>query len=166
MIVTNKNNPTSGNNALAPEYLPSTGADKKRYEDLERSKKDHIKILKEKRTKNKAKVLRNIAVGFIVAITLVYRYCYIYNIEQDITVAKNNISKVKAENENLRIGLLKYNNIETIEKISGEKLNMIPKSRTNVLYTDLEKNNFEDTVKTNTEKKGKSIIERIKNNLF
>lgn len=166
MIVTNKNNPTNGNNALAPEYLPSTGADKKRYEELERSKKDHLKIAKEKRTKSKAKVLRNIVVGFIVAITLVYRYCYIYNIEQDITVTKNDISKIKAENENLRIGLLKYNNIETIEKISEEKLSMIPKSRTNVLYIDLEKNNFKDTVKTNTEKKGESIIDRIKNSLF
>lgn len=164
MIVTNKKNPVSGNNALVTDSLPSRSIRERKYKELETSKREHKKINKQKLVKKKAKVLKNVLLAFTVAVTLVYRYSLIYDMEKNITEIKKEISVVNADNENLRIGLLKFNNIEEIEKISVQQLNMIPKSKTNVVYIDLEKNNFEKA-EENMEKSS-SFIEKIKKILF
>ncbi|WMJ81362.1 hypothetical protein RBU49_03650 [Clostridium sp. MB40-C1] len=166
MIVKNKKNPTSGSSALVPEYSPSRHIDERKLKELEQSKKEHIKINREKKAKHKAKVLRNIIVGFILAITLIYRYCFIYNMEKNVMDVKKQISMVNAENESLKIGLLKYNNIELIEKTASEKSSMIPKSRTNVMYVNLNKDNFKEISKGQEKNKGNSFIEKIKKILF
>lgn len=164
MIVTNKKNQVSGNNALAPDSSPSRGTREKIYKELETSKREHKKINKQKLVKKKAKVLKNVLLAFTVGVTLVYRYSLIYDMEKNIIDTKKEISVINADNENLRIGLLKFNNIEEIEKISVQQLNMIPKSKTNVVYIDLEKNNFKKA-EENMEK-GSSFIEKIKKILF
>ncbi|MCY6370359.1 hypothetical protein [Clostridium ganghwense] len=165
MIVTNKKNAVSGSNALAPDYAPSRGVDEQKHKELEKSKKEHIKINKQKQIKKKAKVLRNIILAFGVGVTLVYRYCLIYNMEKNITEVKKQIAVVNADNENLKIGLLKYNNIEQIEKKATEQLNMIPRSRANAVQVDLGRNNFKKTHE-NGVKKSNSFIEKIKKILF
>lgn len=164
MIVTNKKNPVSGNNALAPNSLPSRDTREKKYKELETSKREHKKINKQKVVKKKAKVLKNVLLAFIVGVTVVYRYSLIYDMERSIIDIKKEISVVNADNENLRIGLLEFNNIEEIEKISVQQLNMIPKSKTNVMYIDLEKNNFKKA-EENIEKNN-GFIEKIKKILF
>lgn len=164
MIVTNKRNSVSGNNALAPDSSPSRDTRERKYKELEASKREHKKINKQKLVNKKAKVLKNVLLAFIVGITLVYRYSLIYDMEKNITEIKKEIAVVNADNENLRIELLKFNNIEEIEKISVQQLNMIPKSKTNVVYIDLEKNNFEKA-EENMKKNG-GFIEKIKKILF
>ncbi|MCY6959630.1 hypothetical protein [Clostridium brassicae] len=166
MIVKNKKNPINGSSALVPEYSPSRHIDERKLKELEQSKKEHIRINREKKVKLKAKILRNIVVGFVVAITLIYRYCFIYNMEKNAIGVKKQISTMNAENESLKIGLLKYNNIELIEKTASEKSNMIPKSRTNVMYVDLNKDNFKQISNGQEKSKGNSFIEKIKKILF
>ncbi|MCY6354032.1 hypothetical protein [Clostridium sp. ZS2-4] len=164
MIVTNKNNPVNGNNALVPDFKPSRNTIERKYKELETSKREHKKINKQKRVKKKAIVLKNVLLAFTVGVILVYRYSLIYDMEKNIIDTKKEISAINAENENLRIGLLKFNNIKEIEKISVGQLNMIPKSKTNVVYIDLQKNNFKK-VEENKEKGG-SFIEKLKKILF
>ncbi|MCY6483712.1 hypothetical protein OW763_05035 [Clostridium aestuarii] len=165
MIVANKKNTVNGNNALAPEYVPSRGINDHKYKDLKQSKKDHKKINKQKQIRSKTSVLRNIILAFTVCITLVYRYSLIYNMEKDILDIKKQISKVNAENENLRIGLLMFNNIESIERNAIDNLNMIPKSRANAVYANLEKNNFNEITKVK-DKSNESVLAKIKKILF
>src|SRR3712207_218233 len=87
------------------------------------------------------------------------------NMEKDILEVKKDISSVVAENENLKIGLLKYDNIKVIEDKASKELNMIPKSSTNIQYINLNKKNFKDV--SNVEKKEKNnIFKKIKEILF
>ncbi|EDS77816.1 hypothetical protein [Clostridium massiliodielmoense] len=166
MIVTNKNNMgVSGNNALAPEKMPSRVTEERTYEELQRSKKQYIKKSKQRAVKRKAGALKLIAVGFAVALFLVYRYSLIYNMEKDIIDVKKQISNVNAENENLKIGLLKYDNIKLIEEKCEKELSMVPKSSTNVQYIDLNKNNFKD-ISVSEEKTKNNIFKKIKEILF
>lgn len=165
MIVTNNKNTINGSNALVPQHIPSKHTEKQKYRDLEKLKREHIKINKQKSINKKAKVLRNILILFAIGITLVYRYSLIYNMEKEIINVKKEIASVNADNENIRIGLLKYSNIEVIEKNANSKLNMIPKSRMNVIYIDLDKNNFKDTDKEG-ENKSDSVISKLKKILY
>lgn len=165
MIITNKNNIVSGNNALSPQNIPSKHLDETKYRDFEKSKRQHLKINKEKSIKKKIKVLTNIILGFTIGITLIYRYSLIYNIEKDITQVNREISKVDSQNENLKIGLLKYNNIGEIEKKSTKELNMIPQSISNVIYIDLKKNNFNSFSKQE-DKKSNNLLKKLKDILF
>lgn len=165
MIVKNKKNPINGSSALAPEYVPEKH--KKQQSNKQNGKNKKVQINKQKTRKLKAKVLRNILLGFALAITLIYRYCLIYDMEKTAMDVKKQISSVNAENENLKIGLLKYNNIQLIEKTATEELNMIPKSKTNVVYVDLNKENFKDVTSVQKEKEeGNDFIGKVKKILF
>lgn len=165
MIVTNNKSNINGNNALAPQQVPSRQADHNKQRDLEKLKKEHIRINKQKSVNKKAKILRNIVLCFIIGITLIYRYSVIYNMEKDILDVKSKISAVNAENENLKIGLLKYNNIKEIENSAVKGLSMIPKSGANIVYINLEKNNFKDFSKAEV-KKNEGIVEKLKKILY
>ena len=166
MIVTNKNNVgISGNNALAPEKVPQIVTEEKTYKELQRSKKQYIRKSKQRAMKQKISALKLIALGFAAAFFLIYRYSLIYNMEKDIIEVKKQISSVNAENENLKIGLLKYDNIKLIEEKSEKELNMVPKSSTNVQYIDLYKNNFKD-ISVSEEKTKNNIFKKIKEILF
>lgn len=166
MIVTNKNNMgVSGNNALAPKKIPSIATQEKTYEELQRSKKQYIRKSKHKAVKQKFNALKLIAIGFIAAFFLIYRYSLIYNMEKDIIEVKKQIYNVNAENENLKIGLLKYDNIKLIEEKSEKELNMLPKSSNNVQYIDLNKNNFKDASVSEGKTKN-NILKKIKEILF
>jgi cell division protein FtsL len=164
LIINDRNN-INGNNALAPQKMPSRQIDYDKQRDLEKLKKEHIKINKQKSVNKKAKILRNIIFCFIIGITVIYRYSIIYNIEKDILDVKSEISTVNSENENLKIGLLKYSNIKEIENNAVKNLNMFPKNESNIVYIDLEKNNFksfsEEEVKEN-----EGIVERLKKILY
>lgn len=166
MIVSSKNkNTTSGNNALSPQYTPTPHIEKQKHRDLEKLKKEYIKINKEKAIIKKAKTLRNIAILFAIGITLVYRYSLIYNLEKEIIDVKKQIASVNAESESLRISLLKYNNIEYLEENAISKLNMIPKSKTGVIYIDLDKNNFKN-ISEEEKKENSGFINRLKKILY
>ncbi|KGN01884.1 hypothetical protein ADU90_05065 [Clostridium botulinum] len=166
MIVTNKNNiGISGNNALSPQEIPLKSGEKARKEDLQKLKKQNANKNKHKNMKRKAGVLRMIILCFAVAVVLVYRYSLIYNMEKNISEVKKDISSVAAENENLKIGLLKYDNIKVIEDKASKELNMIPKSSTNVQYINLNKKNFKDVSKVEKKEKN-NIFKKIKEILF
>lgn len=166
VIVSNKKNSINGNNALAPDYTPSRHEDTQRYKELHKSKNEYNKKRKRKQILYKTKVLRNILITFIIGITLVYRYSALYNMEKNISEVKHEINKINAENENIRIKLLKYTNIQSIERKAKYELEMIYPSKVNTIYIDLKKNNFNEIIEEQKEKKNSTIVEKIKSILF
>lgn len=165
MIVTNNKTSINGNNALAPQKISYKPSKDNELRELEKQKREHIKINREKAIEKKIKILRNIIFSFAIGILVIYRYSVIYNIEKDIVDVKTQISAVNAENENLKIDLLKYNNIKELESKAVNELNMVPKSLSSVIYIDLEKNNFENTSDSNN-LKSNGIINKIKKILY
>lgn len=165
MIITNNKNMVNGSNALAPQRIPSKDRNTQQQRDLEKLRKEHQRISREKSINKKAKVLKNIILLFVIGIALVHRYSMIYNMEKNIIDVKKQISNLNDENESLRIDLLKYNNIHSLEEEALKNLNMIPKSRINAIYINFDKNNFKNNLKEG-EEESNGIFFKIKKILY
>ena len=74
--------------------------------------------------------------------------------------------KIQNENENMRIQLLKYNDISKIEEYAITKLHMIQPDKGAAIYMDISKNNFLPSTKNVVKPKGNTIISKIKSFLF
>ena len=124
-----------GNTVLAPNYEP--------YRESE-----HERQVKRNKARNKARnkdinkkvvIMRNIMIAFIVGITLIGRYCIIYNLQSELNTTKQNIAALNKENENLKVELVKYNNIQYIEDAAINKFGMVTPDRNDAIYADISK---------------------------
>jgi cell division protein FtsL len=120
-----------GNTVLAPNYVP--------YRESERERQVKRNKAKNKNFNKKVVVMRNIMIAFIVGITLVGRYCIIYNLQSELNTTKQNIVALNKENENLKVELVKYNNIQYIEDAAINKLGMVTPDRNDAIYADISK---------------------------
>jgi len=120
-----------GNTVLAPNYVPYRESEHERQ--VKRNKAINKNINK------KVVVMRNIMIAFIVGITLVGRYCIIYNLQSELNTTKQNIVALNKENENLKVELVKYNNIQYIEDAAINKLGMVTPDRNDAIYADISK---------------------------
>ena len=164
VVMMSKENMVRGNTVLAPQYEPKE-PDRKQHEELKRAKEAQ-KANREKRVKNKAKVIMNIGVAFIIGLTIIYRYVALYNIRQELTTVKGQVMAVDKENEDLKVVLAKSRNIEDIEKVATEKLNMVRADRNQAVYADLTKENFKNTSNKNNEETEVGFLQKIINKLF
>ncbi|MFD3157435.1 septum formation initiator family protein [Haloimpatiens sp. FM7330] len=164
VIMMNKED-IEGNTVLSSNANVSRPKEKNNVE--RDNKRESFKNAKKRNAVKKLKVIRNIGIVFAVGMVLVCRYAYICNIKQEVLNTKQEITKAKKENESLKIRLLKYNNLEYIEKYATEKLNMVKPSMDNAVYCDLNKKNYNKNKNTNDDSKSKNnLIEFIKNKLF
>ncbi len=136
MIVVNEDNIISGNTVLQPEYVPY---EEKDWEKEESKRKAKNKKLKQKRLKSKIKIIRNITLAFTVGVILVGRYCIIYNMQRQLNSVSTNINELSKDNENLKVDLVKYNNVQYIEDAAVNKLHMIPPDKGTAVHKDLDK---------------------------
>lgn len=160
MIVVNEDNIVSGNTVLQPEYVP--------YIDQEKEKKDlrRKKFLRQKRIKDKIKIIRNIVSAFVIGIILVGKYCVIYNMQQELNSVNTNINELNRENENIKVDLVKYNNVQYIESIAINKLHMISPDKGSAIYTDLEKENIKSPDKKMEKQESKHLWNKLAKILF
>ena len=150
MIVVNEDSFIQGNTVLKPQYRPTK--DNKSY------KKRKLKRKTQKRIKNKVKIIKNIVLAFIVGLALVGRYCIIYNMQMELNSTKRSINEINRENENLKVELVKYNNLQYIDDIAINKLQMLPPDKGAAVYVDLYKENIKITDKKNQDKVEKQNI--------
>lgn len=154
MIVVNEESFIQGNTVLQPEYKPY--GDNENYKEKKRKLKKKREV--QTRLKNKVKVIRNIVLTFIVGLILVGRYCIIYNMQMELNSIKHNINEISRENENLKVELVKYNNLQYIDDIATNKLQMLPPDKGAAVYTDLGKENIKMTEKKAQDKVEKQSI--------
>ncbi|WP_315114425.1 septum formation initiator family protein [uncultured Clostridium sp.] len=136
MIITDKNEYINGSTVLAPNSYPKVKKDTKEKVTIDRKA-----LIEErnKRTKSKLKVIRNISLVFIVGVTIVGRYGQIYNMQRQLNTLNTKISDINKDNENLRIELVKYSNLSLIEEIATTKLKMIKPTKADIMYVDMTK---------------------------
>ncbi|MBU5482989.1 cell division protein FtsL [Clostridium sp. MSJ-11] len=136
MIITDKNQYINGSTVLAPNSYPEVKKGTK-----EKTNADRKALIEEKnkRLKNKFKIIRNISLVFIVGVTIVGRYGQIYNMQRELNGLNKKISDINKDNENLRIELLKYNNLSFIEEIATTKLKMVKPTKADIIYVDMTK---------------------------
>lgn len=155
MIVVNEESFIQGNTVLQPEYRP--------YKDNKDYKEKNKKNLKrnrntKKRINSKAKIIGNTILAFIIGLVLIGRYCVIYNMQMELNLTKHNINEINKENENLKVELVKYNNLQYIEETATSKLQMLPPDKGAAVYTNLDKENIKITEKKVQDKVEKQNI--------
>ena len=133
----------NGNTVLAPNYMP--------YRESEQNGQVRKNNSNKKNINKKIIVMRNIMIAFIVGITLVGRYCIIYNLQSELNTTKQNITALNKENENLKVDLVKYNNIQYIEDVAVNKLGMVTPDRNHAIYANISKNSIITAESKNSE---------------
>ncbi|AYD40637.1 hypothetical protein D4Z93_08880 [Clostridium fermenticellae] len=165
MIVVNKDTDTiHGNTVLKPEEIPDYNKD---YLENNKEKILKRKKLKQKRVKNKVKTLRNIICIFVVGLVLIGRYCNIYNMQMQLNAIDSNINKLVSENEQLKVNLVQYNNIQYIESTAVNRLHMVFPDKKSAVYMDLDKKNINTTPKKETKGiNGQNLWNKLVKNLY
>jgi len=150
-----------GNTVLAPD----DAIQKRRYEDLEKSRQQTNQSKKLKDIKKKKNILTNIFLVFIIGIVIIARYCMIYNYQDSTSKAKAQIEILSKENDAYKVQLIKFRNISYIEKTATDKLHMVKPSISDVQYCNLSKNNLGTTENLEV-KVSNEIVNKIKNFIF
>jgi cell division protein FtsL len=97
VIVVNEDSLISGNTVLKPKYSPFKNNEKKREEEEKNRKAKNRQ--RNRRLNGKVKIIRNIALTFIIGLILVGRYSTIYNMQKELNSIKTNINTINRENE-------------------------------------------------------------------
>lgn len=164
MIVVKEDSYIRGNTVLAPGH--TNAQEEHTYEQYKKEKNKIIKKNKQKRVTSKAKILRNILVTFIVGVTLVARYCMLYNMQKELSAVKSSIVSLNKENENLKVELVKYSSLQIVEETAFKKLAMVLPDKNDAIYTNLSKDNIGDNNAKSNVKKQATFTDKIKKLLF
>ena len=165
VIVTNKEGFISGNTVLEPDYNPSRKVNDEKYKKLEKSRKEAQEKVKQQKLKGRLAVLRSIALVFVLALLVVGRFAQIYSLQSSLTKTRSQISNLQAENENLKIVLLKDSNLKTVEDTAVNKLHMVRPDTSKVMKVDLNKVNY-FAAQSNENNEHLSLLDRLKKILF
>lgn len=155
----NENSVIRGNTVLKPNYNPYEDNQFEREEERKRKLKQNKQ--KNKRLKSKVKVMRNIVLTFITGLALVGRYCIIYDMQRQLNSVQSNISVINKDNENLKVELIKYNNLQLIEDTATNKLKMVKPDKSGAVYTNLSK----EVIQSREKKKEIEVQQNIWNRL-
>jgi cell division protein FtsL len=166
MVITEKENVIYGNTVLAPQFEPLRKRENKEYDDLNKAKKEMLKNMKNKRFKSKLYTMRNISVIFIIGLAIVFRYSMIYNYENKLNNVRIEEKKITAENEQLKLDLVKMNNLSNIEEIAVNQLHMVRPDKSEVVFMDLSKDNFAAYKSDSQNNTQKSFVDYLKKILF
>lgn len=164
VIVVNENSVIRGNTVLKPDYNPYIDDQYEREEERKRKLKHNKQ--RNRRMRNKVKVMRNIALIFITGLTLIGRYCIIYDMQMEFNLVKSSISTVNKENENLKVELVKYNNLQLIEETATNKLQMIKPDKSSAVYTNLDKEVIQSREKKKETEAQQNIWNKLRKILF
>jgi len=162
VIVERSNFEMFENTVLAPD---ESFRERKRYEELEKSRKQVSDSKKIREIKSKKSVLRNILIGFIIGMVIIFRYCMIYNLQTTNSKAMAQIELLSKENDAYDVELMKFRNISYIEKTATTKLNMVEPRISDVEYLDLNKNNL-GTNEVSKMQISNDVMNKIKSIIF
>ena len=127
---------------IEPEYLPQhTKTDKKEIaQNMENKKKRRQEQLAQ--SKNNAKHIIEIAAGFVVLLTISYRYALINSSFTQKEKLKSTLAQIQKVNAQLQVNIEQGMNINTIEQAAQEKLGMQKLDNNQKVYVNLPKKDY------------------------
>nr|WP_243429051.1 cell division protein FtsL [Clostridium pascui] len=76
------------------------------------------------------------------------------------------INTINKENENLRVELVKFNNLQYIEDVATKKLNMVSPTKSNIMYCNLKNEMVKASQKQLDTQKDEGFIKNFFSKLF
>ena len=127
---------------IEPEYLPQhPKTDKKEIaQNMENKKKRRQEQLAQ--SKKNAKHIIEIAVGFVVLLTISYRYALINSNFTQKEKLKTKLAQIQKVNAQLQVNIEQGMNINTIEQAAQEKLGMQKLDNNQKVYVNLPKKDY------------------------
>lgn len=122
MLLENDTNLINGSTVLAPQ---KTALPKEKVRISEEAKKRQREELQKERVYKALKFAGCLGATFAVSFTIIFRYSTIYSNQKDISKVQSEIYKLSQNNESLKVGLLKYNNLSYIEEVATKELKMV-----------------------------------------
>ncbi|GAA0115888.1 septum formation initiator family protein [Clostridium senegalense] len=163
MVVEKDKTIVNGSNALKT----TVAVERKK---VEKQKRTGVKVDKQKIIRKRLGFIRNVACSFVVGVFILSRYSTIYNTQIQINDKKDEISKLKADNESIKVQLIKFNNLAYIEDVAVNKLDMKKPEASKALYMDLESKEVspknDNANKDLSDSSTKKIFEKLKKLLF
>lgn len=164
MLVSERQSVIFGNTVLAPQFEPAKKKNDK-YDELKKQKEEFNKNQKQKKVAGKLSVIKTIATVFVIGLLIVSRYAMIYSNQNKLSSVKSQERTLRAENEELKLNLVKLDNLSNIENIAVNQLHMVRVNKNSAIYINLSKNNL---IATTSEENNlqTSFIDYIKKILF
>lgn len=131
-----------GNTALDPNTVEKHIEKNRRQIEFEEYKRRHKNQKRKADLNKKLRIVAGIVLSFVIAFSIVKRYSDILQLERQINKVENQISEIDAVNEDLRIQLLKLDNISSVESLAKDELGMFLPSNQNCVSANLNKDNF------------------------
>lgn len=135
-----------GNTVLAPERKHRVvRKPDKRYKEIRRRKLNNKHLLLKNRRKSDRKYLTTVA-GVIVTLGLltILGDNKVYNTERTLDKLNGQISAVQADNEALKVKILKFSSLNNIQQSAQNKLSMFVPSKKETVRIDFSENYFKD----------------------
>jgi cell division protein FtsL len=147
-----------GNTAIKPQRK-SSEKDRKKYEELKRSKKNRNKRLQEQQKNMRSAMLQIATAILIVGTVIISRDVKVYSIQNNISGIKSEIKNITAENEAIKVDLLKFSSLDNIKTNAEEKLGMVVATKDNLVEIDMsgdyfQELNAQEEISKNNEEKG------------
>lgn len=149
----------NGNTVLVPDYEPYRKKSEQKDKKLRQIKKEQAN----KRKLVHEKVLSLVLCIFVFGIASIYRYCSVYKAQMQLTEVNSEISSIQKENDDLKLKMVKYNNMQYIEETATSKLHMVRADKNSVIYANLTNNYFQDSKQKKTGLQNYSFFEKILN---
>jgi len=73
---------------------------------------------------------------------LIGRYGKIYSLQKQLNTVNQNVNSISRENENLKVELVRFSNIQYIEDVATKKLKMVRPTKQSMIYCDMNKEIF------------------------
>ena len=141
-MIVNEYEYIKGNTVTKPRR--SSEPDRKRYEELQKSKRERNKRKLEEQ-KRKRKGIRQIAIAILViGIIIITRDNKVYSMQGEVAGLNSQIKQIDDENEALRVELLKVASLDNIKTNAENKLEMVIATKDQMLQMDLSENYFDD----------------------
>lgn len=153
-----------GNVVIAPKREVDIERHKKESKDLQKINRERTKKMLAKQRIIKKSTLGIVALVFVSGCIVVWRHAVAFNTQKELSSLKLEVSKIRTENDNIKVDLLKGANLQYIKESAEGKLGMVAPNRNDVIRVDLNKNNFNEP-QTNSKKK-ENILNMLKDLFF
>lgn len=151
-----------GNTALNPKRKVNE-RDNKKYDELKKSKKNRERRIQEQKRKTRATMLQISLFILIMGIITIARDSQVFTMQKELTNINKEIKIYEAENEALKVDLLKASSLDNIKDIAENKLEMNIATKDNIVAVDLSQNYFKelDQKDKSENKESKGIINKV-----
>lgn len=142
-----------GNTVRSP--LKENEREKRKYEELKRSKKLREKRQFEQKKEIRKSLLQIAALIFVVGVAIISRDCRVYDMQKDISKLDTEIADVKDKNEALKVELLKVSSLSSIQENAEKKLGMTIATKENTIKIEIPKSYYDYVENADSNKNSK-----------